>query len=183
MQVGTAFAYSAESGLADGLKRQVLAQVANGGVHVVGDWRVSPTGFPFKVVQAAGTLSDGAVFADRKPVCDLGVLRTGYRTPDGTIDYRCPAEPTRVYTGRKSGRADNAEGRRCLCNALLAAADLPQHRATGYVEPPIITAGSDFSTVADLLRALPSGTELYPARAVVEHIRGTAPAGQSSARP
>ena len=93
VQVGTAFAFSAESGMADPLKRQVLAQVATGNVQVLADWRVSPTGFPFKVVQADGTLSDPTVFARRQPVCDVGALRTPYRKPDGSIGYRCPARP------------------------------------------------------------------------------------------
>ncbi len=176
VQVGTAFAFSAESGLADPLKRQVLAQVAAGDVQVVADWRVSPTGFPFKVVQAAGTLSDDEVFAQRQPVCDLGALRTPYRKPDGSIGYRCPAEPTRVYIEHKGGRAANAEGRRCVCNALMATADLPQHRPNGNVEPPLITAGNDFTAVAALIADLPAGQEFYPARAVIDHLRGV-PAG------
>ena len=170
VQVGTAFAFSAESGLADPLKRQVLAQVAAGDVHVVADWRVSPTGFPFKVVQAAGTLSDDEVFAQRQPVCDLGALRTPYRKPDGSIGYRCPAEPTRVYIEHKGGRAANAEGRRCVCNALIATADLPQRRPNGTVEPPLITAGNDFTAVAALIAELPAGQEFYPARAVIDHL-------------
>ena len=171
VQVGTAFAFSAESGLADPLKRQVLAQVAAGDVQVVADWRVSPTGFPFKVVQAEGTLSDPDVFASRQPVCDLGALRTPYRKPDGTIGYRCPAEPTRVYIEHKGGRAANAEGRRCLCNALLATAGLPQHRPNGNEEPPLITAGSDFTAVAALIAELPADQAVYPARAVIDYLR------------
>ena len=172
VQVGTAFAFSAESGLADPLKRQVLAQVAAGDVQVVADWRVSPTGFPFKVVQAPGTLSDPEVFARRQPVCDLGALRTPYRKPDGTIGYRCPAEPTRIYVEHKGGRAANTEGRRCVCNALLATAGLPQRRPHGQVEPPLITAGNDFTAVATLMAELPAGQEFYPARAVIDYLRG-----------
>ena len=173
VQVGTAFAFSAESGLADPLKQQVLAQVAAGHVQVVADWRVSPTGFPFKVVQAAGTLSDPEVFARRQPVCDLGALRTPYRKPDGAIGYRCPAEPTRVYVEHKGGRAANTDGRRCVCNALMATAGLPQHRPNGNVEPPLITAGNDFTAVAALMAALPAGQAFYPARAVIDYLRGS----------
>jgi len=171
IQVGTAFAYSAESGLADGLKRQILANVAAGTNRVLTDWRASPTGFPFKVVHCAGTLSEPEVVAGRRPLCDLGVLRTPYRTADGTIDYRCPAEPTRVYLGRKAGRAANIDGRRCICNALLATADLPQRRPHGQLEPPIVTSGDDFAAVATLLGRRPAGADFYPARAVVDYLR------------
>ena len=176
VQVGTAFAFSAESGMADPLKRQVLAQVTAGHVQVVADWRVSPTGFPFKVVQAEGTLSDPEVFTRRQPVCDLGALRTPYRKPDGAVGYRCPAEPTRVYVEHKGGRAANAEGRRCVCNALMATAGLPQRRPHGTVEPPLITAGNDFTAVAALIADLPAGHADYPARAVIDYLHG-APAG------
>ena len=122
------------------------------------------------MVQAEGTLSDPDVFAHRQPVCDLGALRTPYRKPDGSIGYRCPAEPTRVYIEHKGGRAANAEGRRCLCNALLATAGLPQHRPNGTEEPPLITAGSDFTAVAALIAELPADQAVYPARAVIDYL-------------
>ena len=66
------------------------------------------------------------------------------------MDYRCPAEPVAVYTGRKGGRAANTEGRRCLCNGLVAAAGLAQVRRNGGPEPVIITSGDDFRAVAEL---------------------------------
>ena len=65
VQVGTAFAFCAESGLADKLKRQVLRDLVAGDVAVRTDWRVSPTGFPFKVLDVAGTLSDPDVLPRR----------------------------------------------------------------------------------------------------------------------
>ena len=70
---------------------------------------------------------------------------------------------------RKGGRAANAEGRRCLCNALLAAADLPQVRPNGYVEPPIVTSGEDFSAVAALSGPGTGGS--YSANDVIGHLR------------
>jgi NAD(P)H-dependent flavin oxidoreductase YrpB (nitropropane dioxygenase family) len=169
VQVGTAFAFSAESGLAGQLKRQVLEDLASGDITVHTDWRVSPTGFPFKVLDAVGTLSDPDVAARRRPVCDIGALRSPFREADGTIGYRCPAEPTRVYVERKGGREANADGRRCLCNALLAAADLPQRRPHGYEEPAIVTAGNDFSAVATLVRSRPDAAP-YPASAVIDYL-------------
>lgn len=170
VQVGTAFALSEESGLADSLKRQVLDAVVSGtGVTVHTDWRVSPTGFPFKVVDVAGTLSEPGVAAQRPPVCDLGALRTPYKKDDGEIGYRCPSEPPATYVGRKGGRAANTEGRACLCNALLSAAGLAQQRPHDYVEPPIVTAGSDFVAVAALAQAHPDDLP-YPARSVIEYL-------------
>ena len=157
VQVGTAFALCRESGMDPELKRRVLAQVASGEVSVRSDWRVSPTGFPFRVVELEATLSDPDVVSERQRVCDLGVLRSPYRTADGGVDYRCPSEPTAVYIGRKGGREVNTEGRTCLCNALLASAGLPQQRPHGYVEPALVTAGSDFSSVGRLLGESPDG--------------------------
>ena len=170
IQVGTAFAFSIESGMADQLKRQVLGDLAGGGGGVRSDWRVSPTGYPFKVLQAPGTLSDAAVVAGRPRVCDIGALRSAYRKVDGTIDYRCPAEPEATYH-RKGGREANTEGRQCLCNGLLATAGLPQRRPHGYAEPAIVTAGDDFRAVAALAG---SPAVPYPARAVVDYLLGRA---------
>ena len=168
IQVGTAFAYSQESGLADSLKRQVLGEVLAGTLDVRSDWRASPTGFPFRVIQLEGTVSDPEIAAGRKAVCDLGALRVPYKKDSGEIDYRCPAEPLAVYK-RKGGREANAEGRRCLCNALLAAADLPQHRPDGSTEPAIVTSGDDFRAVL-ALASNGSGGGPYPARSVVDHL-------------
>jgi NAD(P)H-dependent flavin oxidoreductase YrpB (nitropropane dioxygenase family) len=174
IQVGTAFAYSQESGLADSLKRQVLADVLAGTLDVRSDWRASPTGFPFQVIQLEGTVSDPEVAAGRKAVCDLGALRTPYKKDNGDIDYRCPAEPLAMYT-RKGGRAQNTEGRRCLCNALLSAADLPQVRPDGSTEPSIVTSGHDFRAVQALASNGSRGGP-YPASKVVDYLlAGLAP--------
>lgn len=170
VQVGTAFAYSQESGLAADLKQAVLTAAAEGTLQVRSDWRASPTGFPFRVVELDGTLSDPAVVAQRRPVCDLGALRTPFARADGTIDYRCPSEPLAMYT-RKGGRAQNAEGRLCLCNGLMAAADLAQRRPGGTVEPALVTSGEDFAAVRALSAAMPGGPRAYPAAAVVAHLR------------
>jgi NAD(P)H-dependent flavin oxidoreductase YrpB (nitropropane dioxygenase family) len=170
VQVGTAFAFAAESGLESSLKRRVLESLLSGdppAVHT--DWRVSPTGFPFKVVDVDGTLSDPDMVDHRPRVCDVGALRTPYRKDDGTMGYRCPAEPISAYVDRKGGRTANTDGRTCLCNALLATAGLAQHRPHDYTEPPLVTAGNDFTAVATLARThqhhLP-----YPAHAVLDYL-------------
>ena len=181
IQVGTAFAYSAESGLDEALKRRILGTVLDGTVRVRTDWRASPTGFPFKIVQISGTLSDPEVAEARQQVCDLGVLRTPYKRPDGVVDYRCPSEPIRVYVGRKGGRAATADGRRCICNALMAAAGYPQQRPRGKVEPAIVTSGTDFGTVEVLQRRLRPEEDFYPAAAVIDYLRGAPAVGTARA--
>jgi NAD(P)H-dependent flavin oxidoreductase YrpB (nitropropane dioxygenase family) len=171
VQAGTVFALCQESGMAPDRKRQLLAAAAAGPVRVRTDGRASPTGFPFKVADLPGTLSDEQVYQDRPRICDLGVLRAPYRKPDGTLGYRCPAEPVDIYTQRRGGRMENTIGRRCLCNALLATAGLPQQRPGGYTEPPIVTAGTDFTGVRHLLAQASDG-ETYTARDAVSYLLG-----------
>jgi NAD(P)H-dependent flavin oxidoreductase YrpB (nitropropane dioxygenase family) len=151
IQVGTAFAFCDESGLDADAKSRVLAGVRDGTLMSRSDWRCSPTGFPFRVVELEGTLSEPAVRDARPAVCDLGMLRSAYITPKGTVGYRCPAEPLTAYVERKGGRAATAEGRVCLCNALLASAGFAQKRRNGYREPPLVSAGSDLTAVIALL--------------------------------
>lgn len=152
VQVGTLFAYSDESGFAPSIKDQMRRRAVSGELSVRADWRVSPTGFPFRVADLPGTLTDETVRAARKPVCDLGVLRTAYLREDGEVDYRCPAEPLAAYV-RKGGREVNTQGRLCLCNALLASAGFPQRRPGGACEAPLVTSGTDLTPVVHLLTA------------------------------
>ena len=171
VQVGTAFAFCEESGLVTDLKRAIARQVVDGTVEVRSDWRASPTGFPFRIVQIGGTLSDEAVYEDRRRVCDLGALRTPYKTDSGSIGYRCPAEPLRAYTDIKGGRAANTDGRLCLCNGLLATAGLPQYRARAdYEEPALVTAGSDFGGVRELMKRVGSDDSFYSAADVIDYL-------------
>ncbi|GAA2655067.1 nitronate monooxygenase [Paractinoplanes durhamensis] len=173
VQVGTAFAYCEESGMAPEWKRRVLELAARGAVPVLTDGRASPTGFPFKVVQLPGTLADEEVYTARDRVCDLGVLRTPYRKADGAVGYHCPAEPVTMYRNH-GGREANTVGRRCLCNGLMAAAGLAQQRAHDYTEPPVITAGTDFTGVRHLLRRRPGDRPTYHAADVVAYLLGPA---------
>lgn len=171
IQVGTAFALCRESGLVENAKRMILDRLAAGeGVDVRSDPRASPTGFPFKVARLTGTLSDEMVYLDRPRICDLAVLRSAYRLPDGQIGYRCPAEPTEIYTRRRGGRVENTADRRCLCNGLLATAGYAQVRPDGYVEPPIVTTGTDFTAVRHLLARTAGGAPGYAAVDVVSYL-------------
>jgi nitronate monooxygenase len=164
VQVGTAFAFSEESGLRHDLKKMLVAQAARGSAKVFTDPVASPTGFPFKVAQLAGTYSDPGVAVARARVCDLGYLREAYWTEDGKIAYRCAAEPESSYVA-KGGRIEDTSGRKCLCNALLANIGHPQTRDDGVAEPPLVTVGDDVNRVAAFL---PPGQEIYRAADVVD---------------
>lgn len=166
VQIGTAFAFCEESGLEPALRRRFLETVVRGEGAVFTDPAASPTAFPFKVAALPNTLSDQEVYDARPRVCDLGYLRRAYLKPDGTVDYRCPAEPVADYV-RKGGAAEDTIGRKCLCNSLVANIGLGQRRAGGYEEPPLLTAGDDL----DCLRAFVSPhTHSYHARDVVAAI-------------
>jgi nitronate monooxygenase len=146
IQVGTLFAYCEESGLAHEYKQRVL-EAAPSPLDVVTDIKASPTGFPFKVVQLEGTLSSTDVYERRERNCDLGYLRTAYRRENGSIDYRCPAEPVDTFV-RKGGVGEDAAGRKCLCNALLANLGLGQVRGPDCREQPLLTSGDDLRHIA-----------------------------------
>ena len=152
IQVGTMFAYCAESALSERYKRQILNTVRSGQARVFTDPLASPTHFPFKVVQVEGSLSDENVYSARPRVCDLGYLHEAYRTPQGTLGYRCAAEPVATYIA-KGGKPENAEGRKCLCNALLANIGQPQLRKGEYEEEALVTSGNDLPEAARFLHS------------------------------
>ncbi len=169
IQVGTLFAYCRESGIATELKARVLDQLVAGRGTVRTDPRASPTGFPFKVVSLDGSLSDEAVYGARRRICDLGYLREAYQTTDGSVGFRCPAEPVEDYV-RKGGDAADTVGRKCLCNALLADIGAGQVRKGGSRELPLLTSGDDLATVTRLLRP---GRSTYGAADVLAFLLGT----------
>jgi nitronate monooxygenase len=131
IQVGTAFEFANESGLSDTYKQALLAKVAAGHASVFTDPLASPTGFPFKVAVLQGTVSDPDVYAMRPRICDLGVLREAYRTPEGGIGYRCAGEPATLYVS-KGGNVDDTVGRKCVCNGLLANVGFPGPQRKTY---------------------------------------------------
>jgi NAD(P)H-dependent flavin oxidoreductase YrpB (nitropropane dioxygenase family) len=165
IQVGTPFAFCDESGVAADLKRSVIRASRDGAARVFTDPLASPTGFPFKVVQVPGTLSDPAVYASRERICDLGYLRQPYRKADGTVGYRCAAEPVADYV-RKGGLEERTVGRKCLCNGLAATVELGQWR-NAAPDVPIVTAGNE---VADIAR-FAGNEDRYCAADVVRVLR------------
>jgi nitronate monooxygenase len=168
VQVGTAFAFSEESGLRKDLKRALLTQAMTGSAKVFTDPLASPTGFPFKVAQLHGSYSDEGVANARTRVCDLGYLREAYATEEGKVGYRCSAEPVANYVA-KGGKVEDTVGRKCLCNALMANIGHPQLRKDDTAEPPLVTVGDDLNFVATFLTG---GRESYSAADVVASLLG-----------
>ena len=136
--------------MAPGLRARVIARSLGESLDVLTDSRVSPTGLPFKVAELPGTLSEAAVHEARGRRCDLGYLRQPYRREDGSVGYRCPAEPEEDYVRKGGDRADTV-GRKCLCNGLLATVGLGQRLEDGRTEPPIVTGGAGLAVLGALL--------------------------------
>lgn len=166
VQIGTAFAFCEESEIHPDLKTRTIQASRAGQADVLSDPSASPTGFPFKVLQVEGSVSDPEILNQRERRCDLGYLRRTYRKPDGTIGYRCSAEPVDDYVAKGGDIADTA-GRMCVCNALSATVSLAQVGPAGNLEPPLVTAGDD---VANLTRYLAPGTDSYTAADVIDYV-------------
>lgn len=168
IQVGTAFAFCEESGILPELKRRVCElSRSSGALRVRTDPLSSPTGFPFKVLQLLGTLSDETRAFARQRICDLGYLRQAYQRGDGSVGYRCAGEPVDDYV-RKGGLAGETKCRLCLCNGLMATIGLGQQRADGP-EAALVTAGDD---IVHLSRLMPVGSDSYRAADVVGWLLG-----------
>lgn len=112
-----------------------------------------------------GTLSEEGVLDVRPRICALAYLREAYRTTDGTVGFRCPAEPVNVYES-KGGDQAATEGRACICNAHVATIAPPQIRAGRLVEPGIITMGDDLPGGARFLR--PDATAYTAAHVIAD---------------
>lgn len=168
IQVGTAFAFSDESGLDPKIKESVRKDIVSGRApKVFTDPLASPSGFPFKVVLRSGSLSDESVYEARPRKCDLGYLRSAYKTEGGGVGLRCPAEPVDAYL-KKGGNLEDTKGRKCLCNGLFAAIGMPQNQENGYQEAAIMTAGDD---VTHLARLFAAGASSYRAGDVITYLR------------
>jgi hypothetical protein len=80
---------------------------------------------------------------------------------------------------RKGGKIEDTEGRRCLCNGLMATVGLGQPREDGEVEPPLVTSGNQLEAMGAFI-----GDRLeYGAQDVVDYLLGRnaaieRPAGQ-----
>lgn len=159
IQVGTAFALCNESGLREDLKRRLREGIVKRSLKVETDFRASPTGFPFQVVELEGTLSDSDVYGERERICSLGYLVQAVVAANGEIVFRCPAEPVTIFE-RKGGKIEDTEGRKCLCNGLVSNIFTRQ-------EPGIITLGKDLRPVAALAGRSEEPDYSYSAEKVV----------------
>ena len=164
IQVGTAFAFCEESGIAPEIKSEVIRMVLEDRARVITDPIASPTGFPFKILDKKGTMKDPEVYAARKRICDLGYLRHAFAKEDGTIGWRCPSEPVADYE-RKGGERTETENRVCVCNGLVSTIGLGQVRRDGYLEPALITSGD---ALPEIRRFLRGGATSYRAQDVLD---------------
>jgi len=178
VQAGTVFALAEESGMKPEYRSAILAALRNGtaDADLVHTTIFSPTGFSFKVVQLADTLADDDVYADRRRVCDIGMLQQrGFTRPDEhgqrTLFHRCPAGPIETFI-KKRGLERNTDERRCLCNGLLACVGLGQVKEIQgelVEEPAIVTLGNHLDGVRRLSR---QGQVHYHVEDVVADILG-----------
>lgn len=166
VQVGTAFACSDESGITPEIKAEVISRYFAGELEVHTDMQASPTGYPFKRVDlAANELPEPC------RVCDLGYLRHVYKKEDGSIGYRCPAGPVKAYVS-KGGCEDDVEGKRCLCNGLMATIGMGQTDKEGVAMHPLLTWGEDMSF---LKYVVSDGATSYSADALIAYLRSEVP--------
>jgi nitronate monooxygenase len=166
IQVGTAFALCRESGLTPELKQKILSLSRAGQAKVYTDPKASPTGFPFKLGLIPGTLADVDQYEARPRICDLGYLRHLFRKPDGSIGYRCPAEPIEHFL-KKGGTLEETVGRKCVCNGLPSTVGFGQTRPETGLEPALVTGGDDLAQVAEFLEP---GADSYGAADVIRKL-------------
>lgn len=163
VQVGTAFACSEESGIVPGIKAELIEQYRNGALTVITDFEASPTAYPFKRVEVAANDK-----LEARRACDLGYLRHVYEEEDGSLGYRCPAAVRKIYV-KKGGAPEDCEGKRCLCNGLLATIGLGQQLPDGREVQPLVTVGEDWSFLDSLLV---DGKTHYNAAELIAYLRG-----------
>jgi len=161
IQVGSIFALCEESGMDLKIKREIRKLGFRGELQVKTDVNASPTGFPFKVADLKGTLSEDVVYRSRKRICDLAGLSIPYLLPNGSIQFLCPAERIADYI-RKGGKLENTQGSRCICNGLTATAGLGN-----LGEPPIVTLGDDVSFLPHLMKEECSS---YTAKEAIDYL-------------
>ena len=156
VQVGTLFAISNHSGFSGKTRKQLLDKLKSNSLEIKTDVKASPTSFPIKIAKLEGHTSTTEGFAARPKLCDLGYLREPAISETGRTIYRCPSEPDDQFI-KKGGAVEDIDGRKCLCNGLMANIGLPQARKDGYVEAPIVTLGSDIEGAKVLLKSHPDG--------------------------
>lgn len=150
VQIGTLFALSNDSGFSQSTRDELHTGLRDGSLEIKTDVKASPTSFPIKVAFLEGHTSTEEGYKARPKLCDLGYLREPVLSKTGNIIYRCPSEPDAQFL-KKGGDPEEIQGRKCLCNGLMANIGLPQVRKDGYVEASIVTLGSDIEGAKELL--------------------------------
>lgn len=156
IQVASIFALSNNSGIQPDLRSYIRREGYNDRLVVFNDAHASPTGFPFKVVHMPNTLGDIQVYLKRKRICDLGGLLQPYLKTDGSVGYRCPAEPVINYV-KKEGKKEDTIYKMCLCNGLFGTVGLGQRLNNGTTEPPVVTLGQNLDFLKHLMSDENSG--------------------------
>lgn len=164
IQAGSIFALCEDSGLKPAYRRELRRLGYRGELVIRTDPRASPTGYPLKVAQVAGTQSDPVVYEARERVCDLCALTVAYRRDDDTVGFRCPGEPVDSFI-RKGGKIEETVGTRCLCNGLLSATGLGSPG-----EKPIFTLGDEVSFLRHLMR---DENDSYTAEDAIAYLLGS----------
>ena len=169
VQIGTLFVPTAESGYLQEYADQILDQIDNDVLEVEARYEF-PSGYPFKIAKISGSVSEPAVYAQRKRRCRYGYLRTYYKDKQtGKIKGRCPAEPVAIFVSKGGSEAETV-GQQCLCSCLLAAAGCgPQG------EKPLFTLGDNFIPIKDIKRR-PDGR--YGVEEVLLYLFSLSTAGQ-----
>lgn len=170
IQAGTIFALSDESGIIARYKDAMRRRAFNGQLDVVTSAYTSPTGFPFKVAQLEGSLSEQSVYDSRPRSCDIGHLLEAYQSSSGRVAFKCAAEPIAAYlqkVGKRledlgSEERDRVEKSACLCNALIVTAGYAQKDRHGE-EQGIVTLGDRTDFVRSLMADENSGYSAYEA--------------------
>lgn len=168
IQVGSLFAFSDESGLTAELKLEAVRHCLAGTESIFRDPVASPTGFPFQVLSLPDTLSEKEVYEERSRICDLGYLREAYQKEDGSLGWRCASEPLPAFL-KKGGTQEDAKGRKCLCNSLMANIGMGQVRKGGVQELPLLTSGYNLTAIKEIVR---EGEDTYKAAQVVDFLLG-----------
>jgi nitronate monooxygenase len=167
VQIGSAFACAEESGILKCIKRDTIQAYFNGALKWVTDFKASPTGYPFKRVLLKGHANSEY----NRPVCNLGYLRHAFEDAKGQVAYRCPAALKKLFYV-KGGEPEEAEGKICLCNGLLATVGLGQVNPDGSKWRPLLTLGEDLSFLHHLLS--PS-KQTYTVDDLITYLIGGAP--------
>ena len=144
------------------IKTQVIKSYYQDTLKIETDFQASPTDYPFKCPDYGQEAS-----IENCRVCDLGYLRQPYVRSSGTLGYRCPAGLESGFL-RKGGSPEEMEGKRSLCNGLLATIGLGRIKPNGEEKPSLVTLGEDLSFLKRIVGIEPKN---YDVAAALQYLR------------